>query len=165
MKFSKARIVALILILSTSVMGSTNKETKEDPKATNSERYENLALFQKVLYFIEQNYVEELKNKDLVYGAIKGMMETLDPHSNFLPPEIFKDMKTDTSGKFGGIGIEIGQKDSILTVVSPIDDTPAAKAGLKSGDKILKINGDSTKGMSLAEAVAKMRGKDRKSVV
>ncbi|MGK5084046.1 S41 family peptidase [Bdellovibrionota bacterium FG-1] len=125
------------------------------------ERYENLELFQKVLHFIEANYVDEskVKNKDLIYGAIKGMMETLDPHSNFLTPEIFKDMKVDTSGKFGGVGIEIGVKDNVLTVISPIDDTPAWKAGIKAGDRIVKIGGESTKGMSLVEAVQKMRGK------
>ncbi|MBI3558684.1 MAG: S41 family peptidase [Deltaproteobacteria bacterium] len=143
----------------------SGKESAKEAKEANGDRYENLGLFQKVLYFIEQNYVEEVKNKDLIYGAIKGMMDTLDPHSNFLPPEIFKDMKTDTSGKFGGVGIEIGLKDSILTVVTPIDDTPAYKAGLKAGDKILKINGESTKGMSLSEAVAKMRGKRGSDVV
>ncbi|MBI3542795.1 MAG: S41 family peptidase [Deltaproteobacteria bacterium] len=161
------RVVAgILLFVALNVGAAENKEPKKadaPPPAkkdgVKDDRYENLALFQKVLYFVEQNYVEEVKNKDLIYGAIKGMMDTLDPHSNFLPPEIFKDMKTDTSGKFGGIGIEIGLKDSILTVVSPIDDTPAYKAGLKAGDKILKINGDSTKGMSLSEAVAKMRGK------
>ncbi|OFZ22377.1 MAG: hypothetical protein A2X94_00060 [Bdellovibrionales bacterium GWB1_55_8] len=122
------------------------------------ERYENLELFQKVLHFVEANYVNEVKNKDLIYGAIKGMMETLDPHSNFLPPELFKDMKIDTSGKFGGLGIEIVVKDNILTVVAPIEDTPAWKAGIKANDKIVKINGESTKGMNIVEAVAKMRG-------
>lgn len=133
------------------------KESKEGGGKT--DRYENLSLFQKVLYFVEQNYVEDVNNKDLIYGAIKGMMESLDPHSNFLPPEIFKDMKVDTSGKFGGVGIEISLKDAVLTVVSPIEDTPAHKAGIKAGDKVLKINGESTKGMNLVEAVAKMRGK------
>lgn len=123
------------------------------------DRYENLELFQKVLHFVEANYVEPVKNKDLVYGAIKGMMETLDPHSNFLPPDVFKDMKIDTSGKFGGLGIEIGMKNDILTVISPIEDTPAWKAGLKPNDRILKINNESTKGLSLVEAVSKMRGK------
>ncbi len=123
------------------------------------DRYENITLFQKVVNFIEQNYVEEVKNKDLIYGAIKGMMETLDAHSNFLPPEIFKDMKSDTSGKFGGVGIEVGLKDSQLTVISPIEDTPAFRAGIKAGDRIVKISGESTKGLSLVEAIAKMRGK------
>lgn len=139
---------------------STQTQIVDAPKAdTNNERYENLSLFQKALYFVEQNYVEEVKNKDLIYGAIKGMVETLDPHSNFLPPEIFKDMKIDTSGKFGGVGIEVGMKNSILTVITPIDDTPAYKAGIKPGDKLLKINGESTKGYNLVEAVTKMRGK------
>ncbi|MGZ3707257.1 MAG: S41 family peptidase [Bdellovibrionota bacterium] len=123
------------------------------------DRYANLELFQKVLHFVEANYVDEVKNKDLIYGAIKGMLETLDPHSNFLPPDVFKDMKIDTSGKFGGLGIEIGMKDNVLTVISPIEDTPAWKAGLKPNDRIVKINGESTKGMNLVEAVNKMRGK------
>jgi carboxyl-terminal processing protease len=127
--------------------------------ATKESRYENLELFQKVLHFVEANYVEEVKNKDLVYGAIKGMLETLDPHSNFLPPDIFKDMKVDTSGKFGGLGIEIGMKENVLTVISPIEETPAWKAGLKPNDRIVKINNESTKGMTLVEAVSKMRGK------
>mgnify|MGYP001558087222 CR=1 FL=1 len=129
------------------------------------DRYENLELFQKVLHFVENNYVEEVKNKDLVYGAIKGMLETLDPHSNFLTPEIFKDMKIDTSGKFGGLGVEIGMKDNVLTVITPIEDTPAWKAGLKPSDRIIKINDESTKGMSLTEAVSKMRGKKGSEVV
>jgi carboxyl-terminal processing protease len=135
--------------------------------AAQQERYENLELFQKVLHFIEANYVDEdkVKNKELIYGAIKGMMETLDPHSNFLTPEIFKDMKVDTSGKFGGLGIEIGMKDNVLTVISPIEDTPAWKAGIKSGDRIVKITGESTKGMNLVEAVAKMRGKKGSEVL
>ena len=125
------------------------------------ERYENLELFQKVLHFVESNYVdaEKVKNKDLMYGAIKGMLETLDPHSNFLPPEVFKDMKIDTKGKFGGLGIEIGMKDNILTIIAPIEDTPAWKAGLKPNDRIVKIDKESTKGMTLVEAVSKMRGK------
>ncbi len=124
-----------------------------------TERYENLELFQKVLHFVEANYVDETKNKDLMYGAIKGMLETLDPHSNFLPPEVFKDMKIDTTGKFGGLGIEIGMKDNVLTVIAPIEDTPAWRAGLKPNDRIVKINDESTKGMTLVEAVSKMRGK------
>lgn len=122
------------------------------------DRYKNLELFQKVLHFVESNYVEEVKNQDLVYGAIKGLMDTLDPHSNFLPPKIYKDMKVDTSGKFGGLGIEIGVRDNILTIVAPIEGTPAWKAGLQPGDRIVKINGKTTKGMTLVEAVAQMRG-------
>lgn len=134
------------------------------PKAGEQDRYENLALFNKVLHFVEANYVDEVKNKELLYGAIKGMLESLDPHSNFLTPEIFKDMKIDTSGKFGGLGIEVGMKDNILTVIAPIEDTPAWKAGLKPNDRIVKINKESTKGMNLMEAVSKMRGKQGTTV-
>jgi len=139
--------------------------TGEGKKGDVEDRYENLELFQKVLHFVEANYVDEVKNKSLVEGAIKGMLETLDPHSNFLPPDVFKDMKIDTSGKFGGIGIEIGMKDSVLTVIAPIEDTPAWKAGLKPNDRIVKISGESTKGMTLIEAVSKMRGKKGTDVV
>lgn len=129
------------------------------------DRYENLELFNRVLHFVEANYVDEVKNKTLIEGAIKGMLETLDPHSNFLPPELYRDMQIDTSGKFGGLGIEIGMKDNILTILSPIEDTPAWKAGLKPNDRIVKINSESTKGMNLAEAVSKMRGKPKTDVL
>jgi carboxyl-terminal processing protease len=133
-------------------------------QAEQAERYKNLELFQMVLHHVETNYVDPVKNKDLIYGAIKGMLETLDPHSNFLTPDVFRDMQTETSGKFGGIGIEIGMKDNVLTVVSPIEDTPAWKAGIKPNDRIVKINGESTKGMTLVEAVAKMRGEKGSAV-
>lgn len=145
--------------LTRQVYNSTAQAATDSSKEQQQNRYENLELFQKVLHFVEANYVDEVKNKDLMHGAIKGMLETLDPHSNFLPPEVFKDMKIDTSGKFGGIGIEIGMKDNVLTVIAPIEDTPAWKAGLKPNDRIVKILGESTKGMTLMEAVAKMRGK------
>jgi carboxyl-terminal processing protease len=150
---------------SSSSSLATSKEvskdaSKEGGASDANERYENLELFQKVLHFVETNYVDDkVKTKELVYGALKGMMETLDPHSNFLPPDVWKDMKIDTSGKFGGLGIEIGMKDNILTIISPIEDTPAWKAGLKPNDRIVKINNESTKGMNLVEAVNKMRGK------
>lgn len=129
-----------------------------------SDRYENLELFNRVLHFVEANYVDEVKNKTLIEGAIKGMLETLDPHSNFLPPELYKDIEIDTKGKFGGLGIEIGMKDNILTILAPIEDTPAWKAGLKPMDRIVKINSESTKGMNLVEAVSKMRGKPKTDV-
>lgn len=130
-----------------------------------NERYENLELFQKVLHFVEANYVDEVKNKDLMYGAIKGMLETLDPHSNFLTGEVLHDMEVDTSGKFGGLGIEIGMKDNILTVIAPIEDTPAWRSGIKPNDRIVKINKESTKGMSLSDAISRMRGKKGSTVI
>lgn len=164
------KISSFSLVLSVSWLGIVVGQTltrevinvtsyAASAKTGQSDRYENLELFQKVLHFVEANYVDEIKNKDLMHGAIKGMLETLDPHSNFLPPEVFKDMKIDTSGKFGGLGIEIGMKDNVLTVIAPIEDTPAWKAGLKPNDRIIKINSESTKGMTLVEAVSKMRGK------
>src|SRR3954467_12981666 len=161
----KSSCFLMLLAISTGLGGAPAAFAGATASGPSSERYENLELFQKVLHFVEANYVDEVKNKDLVHGAIKGMLETLDPHSNFLPPDIFKDMKIDTSGEFGGLGIEIGMKDNVLTVISPIEDTPAWKAGLKPNDRIVKINNESTKGMNLVEAVSKMRGKPKSDVV
>ncbi len=138
---------------------SAPSTSPNDLSGQHPDRYENLELFNRVLHFVEANYVDEVKNKTLIEGAIKGMLETLDPHSNFLPPDLYKDMQIDTSGKFGGLGIEIGMKDNILTILAPIEDTPAWKAGLKPNDRIVKINNESTKGMNLVESVSKMRGK------
>ncbi|NQZ01548.1 MAG: S41 family peptidase [Bdellovibrionales bacterium] len=123
------------------------------------ERYQKLQLFAKVLNYVQQYYVEEVDAKKLIYGGIKGMLKELDPHTNFLPPEIYKEFESETSGEFGGLGIEITLKDGVLTVISPIEDTPAWEAGLKAGDKIVRINGESTKGLSLVEAAQKMKGK------
>ncbi|HDZ83856.1 MAG TPA: S41 family peptidase, partial [Nitrospirae bacterium] len=113
---------------------------------------------------IKTNYVEEVDEKDLVYGAIKGMLNSLDPHSSFMTPEYFKEMQIDTKGEFGGLGIQIGIKDNILTIIAPIDDTPAFKAGVKAGDKIIKIDGDSTKDITIHDAVSKLRGQKGTSV-
>lgn len=150
------RHVIDVSTFATSAYAATNGKSKNESQ---QDRYESIELFQKVMHFVRQNYVNEVDDKELIQGAIKGMLETLDPHSAFLPPEVLKEMKTDTSGKFGGLGIEIGVKDQVLTIISPIEDTPAWKAGLKPGDRIVRINKESTKGMSLVEAVSKMRGK------
>jgi len=122
-------------------------------------KYDDIALFGRVINFIEKQYVDKVKTKELVHGAIKGMLETLDPHSNFMPPDIYTQLKTDTAGKFGGLGIEVWvNKEGILTVVTPMEGTPAWKAGIKPGDKIMKIDGVTTKGMSIVEATSKIRG-------
>jgi carboxyl-terminal processing protease len=123
------------------------------------ERYSDLQLFAKVLNLVQQYYVEEVDLKKLIYGGIRGMLRELDPHTNFLPPEIFKEFESETAGEFGGLGIEITVQKGVLTVISPIEDTPAWKAGVKAGDKIVEIDGESTKGLSLAEAAQKMKGK------
>ncbi|MBX7231283.1 MAG: S41 family peptidase [Bdellovibrionales bacterium] len=123
------------------------------------ERYGDLQLFAKVLNLVQQYYVEEVDLKKLIYGGIKGLLQVLDPHTSFLPPDIFKEFESETSGEFGGLGIEITIQKGVLTIISPIEDTPAWKAGIKAGDKLIEINGESTKGMSLAEAAQKMKGK------
>ena len=122
------------------------------------EAYESLKVFTDALSLIQKNYVEKVNSKDLAYSAMKGMLEGLDPHSSFMNPDTFKEMQVDTKGEFGGLGIEITMKDGILTVVSPIEDTPAFKAGIKAGDIIIKIDGKGTKDLTLMDAVKMMRG-------
>lgn len=126
--------------------------------ALSNSTFEELKLFSDVIYLIQKDYVEETKSKDLIYGAIKGMLETLDPHSGFMPPNVFKEMQEETKGRFEGLGMEVTIKEGILTVVSPIEDTPAFKAGILAGDQILKINGELTKNLNLMESVKRLRG-------
>jgi len=120
--------------------------------------YEDLETFTDILAIVKKNYVVEVDPKDLIMGAIKGMLSSLDPHSAYLTPDLYKELRTETQGKFGGLGIEITIRDGILTVVSPIEDTPAYRVGIKSGDQIIKIENEFTKDLSLLEAVRKMRG-------
>ncbi|PIU00263.1 MAG: peptidase S41 [Bdellovibrionales bacterium CG10_big_fil_rev_8_21_14_0_10_45_34] len=122
-------------------------------------RYEKLQIFAKALSLIEQHYVEPVKAEKLLYGGIAGMLEELDPHSHFLPPESFKGLEDETSGEFGGIGIEIAIQEKTPTIIAPIEDTPAFKAGIKPGDKIIKVNGELTKGWSLTRLGEKLKGK------
>jgi carboxyl-terminal processing protease len=145
----------VIVITATGVSIGRLSATMTDVKG---QGYEELKTFTEVLSMVKKYYVEDVSTKDLVYGAIKGMLNSLDPHSSFMPPEAFKEMQVETKGEFGGLGIQIGVKDGVLTVVSPIEDTPAWKAGIKAGDKIIKISGKPTKDLSLEDAVAKMRG-------
>jgi len=121
--------------------------------------YEDLRIFTDALSIIQRNYAEEVESKDLVYSAVKGVLQGLDPHSTFMTPDDYKEMQVGTRGRFGGIGIEIGIRDRILTVISPIEDTPADRAGIKAGDKIVKIEKKYTKDMTLLDAVKLMRGK------
>src|SRR5881396_1974044 len=123
-----------------------------------TETYEELKTFTEVLALVQKHYVEEVKPKDLVYGAIRGMLATLDPHSAFMPPDVYKEVQVETKGEFGGVGIQIGMKENRLTVIAPIDGTPAERAGVKAADIILKVNNESTKDMTLMDAVQKMRG-------
>src|SRR5690348_9599326 len=126
--------------------------------AVGRQDYESLEAFSNILSIVKKNYVEDVETKSLVNGAINGMLSSLDPHSAYLTPDLYKELQSDTQGRFGGLGIEITVKGGILTVVSPIEDTPAAKAGIKPGDQIFKIEDEFTKDMSLVDAVKKMRG-------
>ena len=140
-------------LYSQEVAAAGEKAAKDSP-------YEMYALFSKVVEQVRANYVDADKSnyKDLIEGALEGMLQSLDPHSQFMDQEAFTAMKEDTAGKFGGLGITIGIKDAVLTVIAPMEDTPAFRAGLLSGDKIMEINGDSTEGLALEDAVKKLRG-------
>lgn len=121
--------------------------------------YKELEKFSKIMQFLEDNYVEPVEQKKLLESAIQGMLQNLDPHSAYLDAEVFTEMQSETSGRFGGLGIEVSIEDNWIVVLSPIDDSPAYKAGVLAGDKITKIGDKSTKGMTLPEAVSLMRGK------
>jgi len=123
-----------------------------------TDAYDDLKTFTDVLTLVDKNYVQEVELKQLVEGAVKGMLQNLDPHSSFMNSEAYKELQVETKGEFGGLGIEITVKDNLLTVVSPIEDSPAARAGLMSGDKIIKIGDRFTKDLTLVDAVKMMRG-------
>ncbi len=123
-----------------------------------SETYEELRTFSEVLTQVQKHYVDETKVKDLVQGAIRGMLSTLDPHSAYMTPDMYKEMQVETKGEFGGVGIQIGVKENRLAVIAPIEGTPAFRAGIKAGDFITKVNDESTKDLTLMDAVQKMRG-------
>ncbi len=151
----KLLIFALICLplLSLSVERHWSKA-----EARPQEIYRNLEIFSNVLDLLQKNYVEEIDSKEIIEGAIKGMLTTLDPHSSYMKPDSFKELKIETKGSFSGIGIEISMRDGILTVVSPIEGTPAFKMGLQAQDKIIKINDEATKDLTLMEAVKRLRG-------
>lgn len=129
------------------------------------DRYTELQNFSKILNLVQQYYVEEVDTKKLINGAIKGMLKELDPHTNFMSAEIFKDFEAETSGEFGGLGIEISIANGILTIISPIEDTPAWNAGIKPGDRVVAIDQQSTKGFTLVEASALLKGKRGTKIV
>lgn len=142
-------ICVLVLTAGAGALNALNADEKD---------YESLKLFTKVLEELEDNYVDEVDTETLINNAIKGMVENLDPHSTFMPPEAYDKLQDDTQGKFNGIGIVITMKNGILTVISPIEGTPAYRAGVTAGDVIISIDGKSTRDMALWEAVEMMRG-------
>lgn len=162
----KKRVLAgLAIVMATLVIFigiSSQLHSRAEAKGSD---YESIELFTDVMAIIKKSYVEEVDTKKLIYGAINGMLASLDPHSSFMSPETYKEMKIDTKGAFGGLGIEITVKDGILTVIAPIEDTPAFKAGIKAGDHIFKIDDRFTKDLNINDAVKRMRGPKGTKVV
>ncbi len=142
------KIIAIIFFLNINISHSFS----------NSELYEKIDLFGEVLEKIKKDYVDDVNQSEMMDSAINGILQSLDPYSAYMSPALFKEMKTDTRGEFGGLGIEIGMESGVVKVISPIDDTPAEKAGIKAGDFIVKIADDQVQGKSLMEAVKLMRG-------
>jgi len=135
-----------------------------DYKDADKELYKQIELFSDALTIVQSDYVKDVEPKNLVYGALGGMLSSLDGYSQFMDPDSFKELEVETKGEFGGLGIEIGMRESVLTVIAPLHGTPAEKAGLKSGDRIVRIEGESTQGLSLTDAVKKLRGKPKTKV-
>ncbi len=150
----KAAICSTVFICSLfSAVSLFAEEEKSKQDA-----YNKLKVFSEVLSLIESNYVEPIENDSMIEGAISGMVKSLDPHTSYMPPASYKEMQVETTGKFGGLGIEISIRDGILTVVSPIEETPAFRVGIEPGDKIIKIEDESTLDMTLQDAVSRLRG-------
>jgi len=147
------------IIFSLLIIGGLLTFSYQAVSIEREEVYKELDLFAEGLAIVEDKFVEKKSFRDLIYGAMDGLLSSLDTYSEFLTPDEYKELIVETKGKFGGLGIEITIKDGLLTVVSPIEDTPAWKTGLKAGDIIVKIDGELTKGITLNQAVKKLRGK------
>ncbi len=158
---------ALLVVLALNLLVGAQIYFTSVHGAEKDEAYPNLKLFSIVLDRVRNDYVDgaKLSYQDLIYGALKGMLSTLDPHSEFMEPIKYDDLKKDTQGEFGGVGIVISMKDSYLTVVAPMEDTPGFKAGIMSGDRIVKIDGRNTEKFALQDAVKKLRGEPGSDVV
>lgn len=153
-------IFAVSLLFSLQTGDCSNKQEGVD----RTELYEQIQLFSDAVALIQANYVDEVEPQKLIYGALAGMLKALDPYSQFMDPDTYNEMKVETTGEFGGLGIEISIRDDLLTVIAPIDGTPAHKVGLKAGDKIVKIDDEPTRDITLIGAVKKLRGKPGTSV-
>lgn len=156
--------IFLLVLFAVFIFTGARLGFPENKKKNSDQLYKQVEIFSGTLAIIQKEYVDNTKTKDLIYGALKGMLASLDAHSQFMDPETYEELKVDTQGKFGGLGIEITIKDGLLTVITPIEDTPAWKAGIKANDHIVKINDDLTREMTLTDAVKKMRGKPGEAV-
>lgn len=152
--------LGLAVLLAANLVLGARLQTQAAPTDERAAGYEKMALFTRVLEQVREQYVDAGKTtyEDLVYGALRGMLQSLDPHSQFLDPEMYKEMKDETAGEFGGLGIVIGVKEGMLTVIAPMEDTPGFRAGLLPGDKIIEIDGKPTDNLTLEEAVKQLRG-------
>lgn len=153
MKFNLKNIIIILTIFSLTVFGNSYAAN------TNENLYLKIDLFGEVLEKIQNNYVDEVDQSEIMDSAINGVLQSLDPYSAYMSPKIFEEMQTETSGEFGGLGIEVSMEAGVVKVITPIDDTPAAKAGIKAGDYIVRINGEQVQGKTLMQAVNLMRGK------
>jgi len=158
LKFFFLLISVPVFILSLSIGIQVEADEEVESSSKDKSNYESLKVFSEVLSLIESTYVEKVSSENLIEGAIHGLVKTLDPHTSYLPPDAYQEMKVQTSGKFGGLGIEVSMRDGILTVISPIEGTPAFEAGVQAKDKIVKIENESTLDMSLNDAVSRLRG-------
>jgi carboxyl-terminal processing protease len=150
---------ALVLALAAAFFaGLAVDHAASAARRAGSEPYRPLDVFSDVLAHVENSYVEEVDEKDLVYGAIDGMMARLDPHSVFMRPDVYKAMRDETTGEFDGLGLEVTIEEGVLTVVTPVADSPGERAGIRSGDRILSIDGNPTKEMTLSDAIRRMKG-------
>lgn len=156
--------LALLLALLLPVGAWAKAPTPPKPPTDEAERYRQLEAFARVLAYVENNYVEPVDREALMHGAIRGMLETLDPHTVYMPPDVFKEMKIDTAGEFGGLGLELARKDDRIVVVAPLDDTPAARAGIRAGDELVALDGRALRGLELTEVLRLMRGPAGKKV-
>src|SRR5438874_10193964 len=158
----KRRVIygAVALALSINLLIGAKMYLSSAQAAEKDSAYPSLELFSYVMERVRKDYVDgqKITYQDLVYGALKGMLSTLDPHSEFMEAEKYKELQDDTQGAFGGLGITISMKDNFITVVAPMEDTPGFKAGILSGDRIVKIDGKSTEKMGVPDAVKYLRG-------
>jgi carboxyl-terminal processing protease len=155
-----SRRLASLTILSLLIINPGYAREAKAPKISeNRSRFEQLELFNKVLHLVETQYYRPVSTEKLIEGALKGMMDTLDPHSAFLNKDFFEKMQNDTAGEFGGLGLEVTQKEGVIYIITPIDDTPAFRAGIKPKDRLVEINHEPIVGMTLEQAIERMRGK------
>jgi len=167
MKRGAVHLSVFVFLFADLIMAGNGQcaETEKVDKDSRDAAYKKMEMLTETILCIKRNYVDEKTYDQIVNGALHGMLQALDSHSDFLDGEAYEDLQEDTKGKYGGIGLQVGMKEGVLTVIAPIEDTPAYKAGIQSGDKILEIDGDKTMQMKLENAVKKMRGQKGTTVV